>query len=58
MTGYKDGYQKGGVFTASDQEFEEFKEELASFLRAFFGKRRNTSEANRVCYFGVDLFDV
>jgi len=57
-TGYREGYQKGGVFRASAEEFEALKAEVTALHRTFFSAQRDPTRAERVGFFGIDLFEV
>lgn len=57
QNGYRGGYQKGGVFRCSRQEFQAIRAEVEKVHRSFFADSRDPNDAEVIGYFGIELFE-
>lgn len=57
QSGYRDGFQKGGVFRADRKEFAALKAEVTALHRAYFSQDRDPASCDTIGYFGIELFE-
>ena len=57
FAGYRDGFQRGGVFRGSRREFQTLKDDITALHRNFFATDRDPNAAEIIGFFGVELFE-